>query len=57
MDREYGTRAVPGDDVMRLRPYDAETDRESTRRIWLELGWLKDDDDFDDCLEAHASDR
>ncbi|MBI5834204.1 MAG: sterol carrier protein domain-containing protein [Armatimonadetes bacterium] len=42
---------------MVLRPYNAETDRESTRRIWQEIGWLKDDDDFDSFDRGVAANR
>ncbi|MFP4343465.1 MAG: GNAT family N-acetyltransferase [Anaerolineales bacterium] len=30
--------------MVKLRPYDAERDREAVQRIWLEVGWLEDDE-------------
>ncbi len=30
--------------MVKLRPYDAEKDREATHRIWVEVGWLEDDE-------------
>ncbi len=42
---------------MILRPYNAETDRDATRRIWLELGWLRDGDDLDSFDRLVAANR